>query len=148
MKRIEKEKIEIFLSEVDKLFPTPLSKKQNLKDYASKLSEQADIFISLEDEKIMALVAGYIRNSVDEMVYISVVATLPEAQGKGLASGLFKEFIHSAEKNNKSAVHLYTDVSNKTAIHLYEKIGFVKYECENESRPDDVHLIYYIKKES
>ena len=145
---MEKEKIEIFLSEVDKLFPTPLSHKQNLKEYATKLTENADIFVSCENEKIIALVAGYITNSVDDTVYISVVATLPESQGKGLASKLVKDFICSAKKNNKNAVHLYTDVTNKTAIHLYEKIGFVRYESENEPRPDDVHLIYYIKKES
>lgn len=45
------------------------------------------------------------------------------------------------------AVHLYTVARNAVAVSMYKKLGFMEYDAQNELRPNDLHLIYYFKKE-
>ncbi len=139
--------LNVFLHKVDKLFPIPLSEKQNLNDFALKLAEKATLFVEYEDDRIIAAVAGYTENVIDNLGYISIVATLPEAQGKGLASKLVNQFLKNAEQKQLNAVHLYAVTTNVPAIRMYQKLGFVEYVIHDEPRPYDTHLIYYINKE-
>ena len=143
---INKDKLEAFLKSVDNLFPTPLSQKQELSLLAEKFMEKATMCYHEEDGEILALVAGYTQNVTADMGYISVVATLPEAQGRGCASRLVKEFIEIATDADLSAVHLYTAKSNLSAIAVYKKLGFTEWVVEGETRPDDLHLIFSIKQ--
>ena len=129
------------------MFPVPLSEKQNLSLFAVKLCEKATLCCSYENSEICSLVAGYTDNVPDNKAYISVVASLPSAQGNGYASALVKEFINISKRKGLGAVHLYAVESNTPAIRMYEKLGFERLAMENEPRPDDVHLIYYIDKE-
>lgn len=138
--------IEEFLKKVDKSFPTPLSQKQNLSEFALKLCEKATICEKREDGKIVAIVAGYTENIVDNIAYISVVATTESARGKGYSKELIKEFFEICKIKKIKAVHLYTARTNIIAINMYHKIGFVELIVENEPRKNDLHLIYYIKE--
>lgn len=126
-----------FLEEVDKNFLVPLSERQNLDVLANKLFENGSIFARHEDDRMIAMVAGYI-NSFNGIAYISVVATLPSWQGRGIATELIKEFIEEASRKGMKAVHLYT---NKNVEPMYRKIGFVSFYDKEEKRPEDVHLI-------
>lgn len=137
-----------FLSKVNNEFETPLSKKQNLFDLAEKFSRKATICAVHVDGKIVAMVAGYTENIVDNLAYISVVATLPEEQGKGYAKQMLMEFLNICSKKSISAVHLYTNQGNLAALNLYKNLGFILYELENEPRPTDIHLIYKFKGEN
>ena len=139
--------IEEFLLSVDDTFPTPISKKQKIKDFSQKLFNYATICVEVEENKIASMVAGYTDNLMDGMAYISIVATHCKAQGRGLASNCIKRFIDVCREKEISAVHLYTDRSNEIAKTMYRKIGFVKYEPEFEARPNDIHLIYRIEME-
>lgn len=141
------EKLKSFLLSTDKSFPTPLSQKQDLDELAAKFIDKATLCYTEENGEITALVAGYTENVTNDMAYISVVATLPEKQGKGLASGLVAEFISRARSKNLKSVHLYTDRSNVGAIKMYCKLGFVEWIYYGEPRPRDLHLIYNIKGE-
>ena len=134
-----------FLQAVDKSFPTPLSKKQNLSAYAEKLYGSATICAQVENGKILSMVAGYTENLVGGIAYIAVVATISEAAGRGLAKKCVKQFIEICREKNIPAVHLYTD--NPGAEIMYKKIGFEDYFPENEPRPNNLHLIYKIQKE-
>ncbi len=141
------EQIHSFLSTVDGCFPTPLSKKQNLLEFAKKLKNYATICAVDKQDEILAMVAGYTENLTDNTAYISVVATLPEARGKGYAQKLITQFLDICHTKNIGAAHLYTDKSNAGAIALYKKLGFVAYNADNEPRPEDVHLIYFLNGE-
>lgn len=143
---ISENQIEHFLNRVDKLFPVSLSEKQNLHEYAIKLSRRATVCLKVENEEIVSAVFGYTENVVDNMAYISVVATLPNAQGKNYASTLVGEFIEIAKSKGLNGVHLYTDPSNERAKKLYEKLGFQVLKVEDELRPNDAHLVYYIEQ--
>lgn len=141
------QKIEAFLIKVDKSFPVPLSNKQNLKDFAIKLNEKATICIKEENGEILSMVAGYTESLENNIAYISVVATLENARGKGYAKALVKDFINICKKKRIKAVHLYTVATNLSAVKMYKSIGFGKFILENEPRKNDLHLIYYIKEE-
>ena len=138
------QKIYNFLLRVDSCFKTPLSTKQNLLELAEKFYEKATVCAIEDSEQILAMVSGYTENLVDSIAYISVVATLPEAQGKGYAKTLINQFKEICEQKKIKAVHLYTDVSNTKAISMYEKLGFKAYIKDDEQRPLDVHLICYL----
>ena len=138
--------VERFLNKVDKDFPVPISCKQDLVLYARKLVEKATVCGEYQNEELISMVAGYTDNLENNLAYISIVATAPEGRGQGFATKLVKEFISICKDKHISAVHLYTDIRNQPAIKMYDKIGFVTYEMQDEPRPDDVHLIYYIEK--
>jgi ribosomal protein S18 acetylase RimI-like enzyme len=135
-----------FLIDVDSSFPVPLSQKQDLYAYAKKLKDKATIASILCDERIIAMVAGYTENIIDNLAYISIVATTKDARGRGYARNVLQEFIQICREKRIRAVHLYTAKNNLPAMKLYKKIGFVEYKIENEPRQDDVHLIYFIKE--
>ena len=126
------------------MFPVPISQKTDIHTYACKLFENATICVKYENEKIVSAVFGYTDNVVNEMGYISAVATLPSARGKKYASTLVKEFIGIARSKRLKAVHLYAKEENVFAIKMYERLGFVTYKVADERRPDDVHLIKFI----
>lgn len=142
--KIESKKIENFLYEVDGSFPIPLSQKQTLSVFAQKLCMKATLCTEIVDDKIVAAVAGYTDNVLEKRGYISLVATIPEYQGKGLASKLLKQFLKIARGKNLDAVHLYTVPANTAAVEMYKKLGFVKWQIPDEQRPNDLHLIYYL----
>ena len=142
--QITSTQIENFLREVDRYFPVPLSRKQDLHDFSLKLHQKATLCYELSNGEIEAMVAGYTENLVGNVAYVSVVATRKSSQGKGLASKLIKEFIAVCKEKRSGAVHLYTDKSNVAAIKMYRKIGFSDWILQDEPRPDDIHLIYYV----
>ena len=43
--------------------------------------------------------------------------------------------------------NIHAVYENTAAIRMYEKLGFVLWNKHNETRPDDAHLIYYIRKD-
>ena len=89
-----------FLIDVDSSFPVPLSQKQDLFDYAKKLKEKATLVPIICDEKIAAMVAGYTENIIDNIAYISILATVNEARGRGYAQKVLQEFIQICRNLN------------------------------------------------
>lgn len=136
--------VERFLYKVDKSFPVPLSQKQDLGALARKLWEKATLCCVWENNEICSMVAGYTDNVLNNMAYISVVATLDSARGQGYASRFIEEFIAIAEEKHIQAVHLYTDRKNIPAIKMYQKLGFEEWKVSDEPRPDDMHLIRFL----
>ena len=141
---VQKDKIEEFLRQVDASFPVPLSIKQDLSLFANKLCEKATLCFHRDGDEIAAMVAGYTDNVIENKAYISIVATKEQYRGRGYAAACIKEFIQICEEKGLDGVHLYTDASNLPAICMYQKNGFVEYLIENETRPEDIHLIYWI----
>ena len=126
---------------MNEAFPIPLSNKVNLEYYTEKLLKNAVICAEFVNEQIVGLVAGYI-NDVSQIAYISLVAVLPQARGRGIASKLIKEFFEKCREKEYIAVHVYTHKTNHSAICMYGKLGFEKYQIKNEPRPEDEHFIY------
>lgn len=133
-----------FLISVDKDFPTPLSEKVNLHEWTEKLLNRAVLCYTEIEGQIASAVAGYTENLVDGVAYITMVATRAAFRGRKLAYKNVKDFIEICRDKNISAVHLYVASGNETARKMYCSLGFVEYRIQNEPRPDDIHLIYYV----
>lgn len=142
MSTIAFDPIYAFLVKVDRMFPTALSAKTGIREYALKLSQNATLCVVEERGEIVSMVAGYTENTVDQMAYISLVATLPGYRRRSYARDLVLEFIRIAGSKRLRAVHLYTAKGNLAAIRLYSGLGFVPWYPEQEQRPGDVHFIY------
>ena len=100
-----------------------------------------------QGDEIIALLAGYTDNVENNLGYISIVATLPQSQGKGYGTSLIREFLDIARTKGLRAVHLYAVRENIPAMRMYNKLGFEDYVLDDEPRPNDAHLIYYFNKE-
>ncbi len=133
------EQIENFLTCVDCDFPMPLHEKVNLSSFSLKLYKNADIFVEIDNDEIIGMVAGYIKNAEDNVSYISIVAIKRDYRGKSIATKLLKEYFHECKLLNINKIHLYTSKTNINAILLYKKIGFI--ESIDINRPDDIHFI-------
>ncbi len=142
-----REQLHEFIVDIDKELPVPLSDRVDLSEYSKKLYEKAHLKTVVSDGKIVSLIAGYTENITDNLSYITLVGTLPKMRGKGLAKKLMLEYIRDCEKKGISGIHLHTKKTNQGAVSLYTGMGFVPYSTKNEPKPNDLHLIYWIKKE-
>lgn len=131
------EELFLFLQEVDSLFPIKLSDKTDLKEFCLKLLSVGKVFYILEDKKIVALLAGYNNDVVNSKAYISVLAVLPQYQGKGYASKLILDFTNDCINKKIKKIELFTHKSNENAIKVYKKNGFV-IDVTNNQRPNDI----------
>lgn len=144
LKNIDSELIYSFLKKMNRTFPVAISEKQDLFEYAKKLSAKATICVEIRDDDIVSMVAGYTTGVTNNQGYIALVATVPEVRGQGLAGNLVREFLSIAKEKKLSAVHLYTVSRNEIAVKMYREIGFDEYIIEAETRKQDLHLIYYL----
>lgn len=85
--------VEAFLRKVDRDFPVPLSQRVDLEQYAAKVVSKATLCIQWDGGDIVSMVAGYTDDVIDDMAYITMVATLSDARGKGVASRLLGQFL-------------------------------------------------------
>ncbi|WLR46393.1 GNAT family N-acetyltransferase [Halobacillus litoralis] len=79
---------------------------------------------------------------VDELDYpeIRVLAVIPQARGKGIASALIEECIQRAKTKGYSEIGLHTGDFMKDAIALYERYGFERLP-EHDFEPADDGII-------
>lgn len=127
----------LFLQEVDSLFPIKLSDKINLKELCSKFLSVGTLFSIFENNKLVGLLAGYNNDLENSKAYISVLAILPQYQGKGYASKLILDFTNDCINKKIKRIELFTHKSNENAIKMYKKNGFI-IEGTNNQRPNDI----------
>lgn len=133
-----------FLKKVERLFPVPLSEREQLIMLASKFEKYGTVSYVRENGKIIAICAGYTNDQVQRLGYISVVASLPEYTNKGYGKVAVQGFIEKAKNAGMKAIHLYADKENEAALNMYGKLGFVDWIIPDERRPEDKHLIRWI----
>lgn len=127
----------LFLQEVDSLFPIKLSEKINLKELCSKFLSVGTIFSIHDENKLVALLAGYNNDFENCKAYISVLAVLPKYQGKGYASKLILDFTNDCINKKIKKIELFTHKSNENAIRMYKKNGFI-IDSTDSSRINDI----------
>lgn len=126
-----------FLNKIDNLFPIKLSDKQDLNTLAAKFKEFGTLNAVYDKDTIVALLSGYTNDDENGIAYVSVLAVLPEYQGRGYASTLLIEFEKICKQKNMRRIELYTHKTNFGAIEMYKKCGFLVNE-NNKTRPDDI----------
>lgn len=144
---VTKEELESFLRSVDKDFPVPLSGKTDLSLLAEKLVEKADIFAKRVEDEVAGVAIGYVTNSFSEISFLSIVAVKKKYRGLGVAKKVLANYLQAVQGAGRFyAADVYTKEENKIAVQMYKSMGFVEYQIENEPRPNDLHLIYYIEE--
>lgn len=133
--------LEAFLREVDGDFPVPLSQKQDLSAFAQKLMEKGTLCCVMEDDRILAMAAGYTRNLSENLAYLSVAAVLRSHRGRGLGAKTVQSFLQCSREAGAVGVHLYAVADNAPAMAMYRRLGFTLWQRETEPRPEDAHLI-------
>lgn len=92
IKNEDYEKMKNFLYEMDKEFKVPLSKRLNLNEYAKKLKELADVYIMVEENKIVGGIAFYKNDLKNYIAYITFVGVSKKYHNKGIANLLLKMY--------------------------------------------------------
>lgn len=143
--KVTVEELENFLNAVDKDFPVPLSEKTNLSILSNKLIQRADIFAKRVNGNLAGVAIGYITNSTTNISFLSIVAVKKEYRGLGISKEIISQYLKTVkEKETFTGVEVYTKEENTVAVKTYKSLGFVIYKPENEPRPNDLHLIYYL----
>lgn len=112
-----------FLCRIDYDFPTPLSRKVDLKEYAVKLSELAFVSASIRGNDIVGCVAMYCNNIDERFAYIPLVAVDKPFRGKHISKALMMNAIVYARENGFKTIGLHTE--NQVALNLYLSLGFI-----------------------
>lgn len=111
-----------FLCDIDHDFPTSLSDKVDLKEYAAKVTENATLFSVSHENRIIGCVVMYCNNSDDRFSYIPLVGVLRNYRKRHIAGTLLKSAIEFAKAQDFERVGIHTE--NAEALKLYLKLGF------------------------
>lgn len=112
------------LLECDGNFVPKLSERITLEEYSDKLYCNSTTFEAWNKDTLVALVAAYFNNRVNNLGYITAVSTKKQYMGKGIASHLMRECIAYARMKNFSTLQLEVNRQSNAAISLYKKLGF------------------------
>jgi ribosomal protein S18 acetylase RimI-like enzyme len=118
------EAIEKHLLQCDMRFLPPLSSRVSLPDYAQKLSLLADRFEAWESDRLIGLVAAYLRNSNTPEGYISSVSICGDFEGQGIASRLMQDCFDAAVAKRLTILVLEVAQNDQHACGFYRKHGF------------------------
>mgnify|MGYP003277649908 CR=1 FL=1 len=139
---IEKHKIIKFISQMDKQFPTPISKKTDILAFVEKLLQYGHICCALYKNEIIGIIGGYVNNTDTKKAVITILVVNPEYRGNKISVSLVDEFLLYSKKNSMRLVEVFTHETNTEAIGLYEKMGFV---TEGLNENNDFHYVKRLK---
>lgn len=121
--RIEKEEqIANYLRACDKEFIPTLSKRIDIREYARKISENAQIYGVLMNNEICGLCAIYLNNQVEG--YITSFNIKRKYQNQGYGKLLMQHVMNEAKQQSYKTITLEVDIDNYKAIAFYKKNSF------------------------
>jgi ribosomal protein S18 acetylase RimI-like enzyme len=103
----------------------------NIDDYSKKIFEQATLFCTFDDNKLVGLVAVY-DNPIEKFGWITNVSVDPNYSKQGIATKLLDQCYQFFKEKNYLNIFLEVFVDNEKAIKLYNKQGFTKYKIKEK----------------
>jgi ribosomal protein S18 acetylase RimI-like enzyme len=101
----------------------------DLELWSHRLSEHGEDFsqlwlAELDGRPVGVLVGNKRFKQEDDAGYVSTLATLPSARGRGVGKALLRAYFASEQQAGRVAVLLHVDVANVTgALAIYESVG-------------------------
>ena len=134
-----------FLRETDNTFRIPLSAKSDIVEYATKLLAKGHVIAFRDNNGRIISCRGFYANDTEKFIaYGSMMCSLPEAQGHGLAKKLVaKMFEICKELGMKSVISRSV---NPIAIHLYRSMGYQEINRNIINGIEEVTFRYQIQK--
>ncbi len=112
------------LFECSSSFIPNLAETVDIKEYSKKIFQKSTTFEAWANNRLIGLVAAYLNDFQNHVVFITNVSVISEFLGLGIASQLLTMCFKHAVQNNFSRVLLEVNSTNSPAIKLYEKYGF------------------------
>lgn len=112
---------EAHLEACDDLFPTALSDRTDLHEYARKLHNLATSFELWDDNRLIGLLSAYLDTDIAFISHICVLPEAPRGSGHALLTALFEE----VSQQSKRMIRLQVEKTNENAIAFYQKHEFV-----------------------
>lgn len=120
--KIEKDDILKSLEDINHDFSPNLDNKVVLRDYATKIQEQASVMIETDRSGICGMVVFYCNNQETKLAYISLVGVSARARSQGIASRLVKSVCEYINTKEFSKIGIHSN--NPSAIRIYQQLGF------------------------
>ncbi len=119
-----KDDLYLHFQKCDSQFIPALSERVNLKNYAKKLCENAELFEAWHEFELVGVFSVYLNNKESKIGFISNVSVLTNYVKKGLASQLLKQVVSKTIKLDFLELMLEVHSINNKAIMFYTKYGF------------------------
>ena len=120
------ERLEKILWELDETIIPRLSERVDIREYAQKLSQRAELYYARFGDKDIGNCAIYMNGS--SVGFISSIALKKEWQNKGIGKRLWRAIITQAKTKGIQTIELLVYEKNDAAITFYKKLGFRKKE--------------------
>ncbi|MCM1291718.1 MAG: GNAT family N-acetyltransferase [Bacteroides sp.] len=124
----------------------PLSSKCSLEQYAHKLLEKGRViaYIDVDSNAILSARGFYCNDKINKTAYGTMMSSLPEARGMGLAKKLILKMFEICSTNGMNKV--ISSSVNPIAIHLYRSLGYEEVSSIDENGISTVKLSYKLRK--
>jgi ribosomal-protein-alanine N-acetyltransferase len=118
-------------------FLPPLDTRVDIGAYSSKLFEKSHRIEAWCEDVLVGLLAFYVDENSDKMVFITNVSVDQSVRGTGLGSNLMMRCIAFADSEDIRYLTLQTDGRNPSALGLYERHGFKR---TNKEAKDHLYI--------
>ena len=121
-----KTKLEIrkALIEISDANPSLIEKISNMNEYANKLFDKAETYVSFAESKTLGLISFYANDKKSKISYITQIAVKKYAQNMHIGKQLLNICFQVSKRNEMHKVKLEVKKNNKNAIRFYKKKGF------------------------
>ncbi|MDD2540696.1 MAG: GNAT family N-acetyltransferase [Desulfuromonadaceae bacterium] len=116
--------IQTLLMEIESDFNPPLSSTMDIAEYSRKLYKNATIFSVHDSGQLVALMAVYCNNTVDNIAFGTMLAVAKSHRIYGLGPNLIKTTIDYLKKRSFKAFKLEIYKTNPRVITLYKHLKF------------------------
>ena len=119
----------------------PLSLFVDLKEYAIKLTEKANIIYALKSGKIVGICAFYYNPSPSDS-FLTLLLISKSCRGNHLGKRLMEEMIQYC--HSSQGIRLEVSETNLVALSLYKDLGFVIVDTQWNSKSNSLHLTMHL----
>jgi ribosomal protein S18 acetylase RimI-like enzyme len=106
------------------MFFPPLGLTVNIEEYSKKIVSNSSRFEAWNNYELVGLLAAYMNNKKEGLVFITNVSVDSEHGNRGIAGQLLKDCIEEAKRQGFGKITLEVSKENNVAIKLYKNFGF------------------------
>ncbi len=120
------------LNAFEACFPHLKEKISDLGAFSKKLSQNAEVYVSYEGQKLVGISCFYCNDVQTKIGYITLIGVLPELRGGGFGKAIFDFTAAVMRDKGMKSVRLEVDNDNLGAQKFYTRQGFAFVE-QNEN---------------